>query len=58
MTRNKNLKILYAGAFDYLKNIIGQGILFPVCDHPADSIPAEDIKDHVKVKICPFGRTF
>jgi hypothetical protein len=31
--KNKNLKILYAGAFDYLKNIIGQEALEEKTDH-------------------------
>ena len=47
-----------AAALAQVDQALGQGLLLPMGDHPADHIAAEDIHDHVQVKISPFGRSF
>jgi len=47
--------LLHAGFFD---EPLGQGILLPVSDHPADHVAAEDVHDHIKVKVGPLGGAF
>src|SRR4030042_4375119 len=41
----------------FLDESFGQAILFPVSDHPANHVAAEDIQDHVEVKVSPFNRS-
>ena len=36
----------------------GQCGRFPVSDHPADHIPAEDVDNDIELKIGPFGGPF
>ena len=36
----------------------GQGVLFPMSDHPSDDVSAEDIQDHIEIKVGPLHRPF
>ena len=47
--------LLDAGPFD---ESFGQGVLFPVSDHPSDDVSAEDIQDDIEIKVGPLHRPF
>ena len=46
--------LLVDGIGDQLLGELGG---FPVSDHPADDVAAENIEDHVQVKARPLGRS-
>jgi hypothetical protein len=39
----------------FLDQPLGQLRAFTISDYPTGDVPAEDIEDHVQIKICPFG---
>ena len=45
--------LFVAGLFD---ETTGQRRVFPVCDHPADRVAAEDVEHDVEVEVRPLGR--
>src|SRR3972149_6108870 len=48
-------ELFYAG---FLYESLGQGILLPMSDHPANHVAAEDVHDHIEVKVGPLGGAF
>ncbi len=46
--------LLDAGLLDQAS---GQGPVFPLRNHPADHVTAEDVEDDVEVVVDPSGRT-
>ena len=50
-----HILLVLAGFFD---QPFGQTILLPVSDHPADHISAEDVDDHIEIKVGPFDTAF
>jgi hypothetical protein len=41
-----------------LNESFGQGILFPMSDHPSNDISAEYVHDDIKIKVGPFHWAF
>ena len=41
----------------FVDQFLSQKSLFPAGYHPADDVAAENIEDHVKVKVGPFDRS-
>jgi hypothetical protein len=39
-----------------LNESLGQGILFPMSDHPSNDVSAEDIHDYIEIKVGPLNR--